>query len=139
MLVSVTIGEDVTTIGADAFSSCSGLIEVCNLSKLSITAGSIDNGYVGNYAKHIIQDPADSYLKESNGYLFYEDGSNSYLMGYTGSETNLTLPEKTPTGKNYEIYLFAFYGRSDLRSITIPDSVTSIGRSAFCIAPGSRA
>ena len=57
-------------------------------------------------------------------------------MGYNGSETDVTLPaffrayDGTVVAE-YQINYDAFYERNDLTSITIPNSVTSIGGSAF--------
>ena len=122
----------MTSIGSSAFDYCYKLIEVVNHSSLNITPGSSGYGYIGYYAKHIITDEKDSYLTtDENGYIFYDDGSNVYLMGYTGTDTELVLPETSPDRKNYRIYKYAFCHRITLTSITIPNSVTSIGYEAF--------
>ena len=49
-LTSVAIGSGVASIGNNAFQYCYKLKEVINYSKLTITIGSEDNGYVGYYA-----------------------------------------------------------------------------------------
>ena len=43
----------------------------------------------------------------------------------------MTLPEKSPTGSDYAIYQYAFYGRRDLTGVTVGSGVTSIGYEAF--------
>ena len=132
-LTSVTIPEGVTSIGERAFSGCYKLAEVYNLSKLNITAGSENYGYVAYYAKvvHTSKDSASKLKTDANGYLFYENGDEAYLIGYTGTKTDLILPEKSPSGKAYSVNTRAFYGCTSLTSITIPSSVTSIGDYAF--------
>ena len=55
---------------------------------------------------------------DADGYLFYENGDEAYLIGYTGAQTNLTLPEKSSSGKAYDIYRYAFKGCTSLTSIT---------------------
>ena len=131
-MTSIMIPDSVTSIDRDAFSGCYRLIEVINRSSLNITSGNKDCGYVGFYAKHIITDIKDSYLTtDDNGYIFYDDGCNIYLMGYTGSDTELVLPKTSPKQKNYKIYKYAFFYYTPPTSVTIPNTVMSIGESAF--------
>ncbi len=131
-LTSITIPSGVTSIGEWAFFGCYKLVEVYNLSGLNITAGSSDNGYVGRYALDVytsLSEPSKLH-QTSDGYIFYENGETVYLMGYTGTDTELTLPDKY-NEKDYSIYQYAFYNYTSLESITIPDGVTSIGYRAF--------
>jgi hypothetical protein len=51
-------------------------------------------------------------------------------MGYTGNETDITLP-KNCHGKNYAVYDNAFFLHYNLTSITINNNITSIGKSSF--------
>jgi len=122
----------VKSIGSDAFSYCSKLVEVYNLSSLAITKGSSGYGGVGYYALNVYtpKKGASKLWTDADGYLFYESGDVCYLVGYNGSDTVLTLPESCH-GKNYAIYKYAFYDCDSLTRIEIPASVTSIGSSAF--------
>ena len=136
-LTSVTIGDGVTSIGSSAFYKCYKLVEVYNKSSLSITAGSTSNGYIGYYAKNVYTAEGGSrFTDTSDGYRFLYDGTNGYLIGYYGDETELTLPASFTAHNGteiteYGIYDYAFYYYRGLTSVTIPDGVTSIGDEAF--------
>ena len=125
-LTSITLPNSVTSIGNDAFSVCNKLIEVKNLSSLPIAAGSNEYGGVAYNAKRVYKE-GESYLStDKDGYKVYDDGTKKILVGYVGTQTELTLPEGIT-----EIYNDAFSGCSSLTSITLPNSVTNIGNSAF--------
>lgn len=126
-LTSVTIGSEVASIGYNAFLGCYKLVEVYNKSSLSITAGSKDNGCIGYYAKNVYRIDGYSNLStDGDGFTIYTDGKDKILVSYAGSEKSLTLPDGIT-----EINQYAFYGFNALVSITIPNSVKSIGYSAF--------
>ena len=128
---SVTIGNSVTAIGNYAFSSCKRLTEVYNKSALEITVGSEDNGYVGYYATHVVteENQRGTFAKDENGYIIYTNGNDKVLVGYTGKETDLTLPSDITQIKSY-----AFYECSNLTSVAIGNSVTTIGDYAFAMS-----
>ncbi len=128
LMGGVTIGRGVNNIGDYAFYGCYKLVEVYNKSSLKITAGSTNNGYIGYYAKNIYttNNGGSKLSTDENGYIIYTDGEDKILVGYTGTDTELTLPSGIT-----EINYHAFSGCSRLTNITIPDSVTSIGEYAF--------
>ncbi len=136
-LTSIAIPVGVTSIGSSAFDDCNKLIEVHNKSSLGITAGSIDHGDVGYFAKHVYREEGGSWFSDTeDGFRFFYDGETGYLVAYLGDETKLTLPESFIAHDgtevtSYQIYKRAFCGRDDLTAVTIPDSVTSIERDAF--------
>ncbi len=128
----ITIPATVTEIKANAFSACNNLIEVYNLSNISISKGTTNGGYVGYNALciHTDADSKSHLHTDANGYVFYEDDANCYLLGYTGTDSILTLPEYC-NGKSYQIYKNAFQYNTNLTSVILGKGVSAIGNWAF--------
>ena len=103
----VTIGSGVTKVVASAFSACTGLEKVC-INDLAAWCG-IDFGSA-----------------EANP-LYY--AKKLYLNGELLTE--LSIPAEVVEVKDY-----TFYNCTDLASIVIPNSVTSIGMEAFSYCSG---
>ena len=124
-LTSITIPFGVKNIESRAFSGCTGLKTVINFSNLNIRIGSSSNGYVAYYADRVINAP-----NQIGDFLFKDSSEGNALVAYIGNETDITLP-KDYYGENYCIGDYAFADCTGLTSITIPNSVTSIGNDAF--------
>ena len=139
-LNTVVIGKQVNQIKDNAFFGCERLIEVKNLSGLTITAGNEnENGEVARYAKYVYKEGDSRISTNPSGYVFYADTtpgkSEILLIGYTGPETALTLPSGYNT-YNYNIYKYAFKGNTQITSINFFSADTTanakiIGDSAF--------
>ncbi|MCD8207117.1 MAG: leucine-rich repeat domain-containing protein [Bacteroidales bacterium] len=115
-----------------AFEGCVKLIEVCNRSSLDISAGAKGHGLVGLNARNVYAEGAGkSFLRVTDdGFEMYDDGKELILTGYRGDRIDIVLPE-TEDGRTYEIYAYAFYGCTTLKSVIVPDCVTKIGVRAF--------
>ena len=136
-LFSVTIGSNVTSIGKEAFSCCSRLVEVINNSSLNIKKKSSENGCVAEFALDV-KNGGTSEIVNENGYVFYRSTDfriTFYLVGYIGTDTELTLPDDYHENR-YEINKYAFVGRDDLTSVTVPNGVSVIGSAAFLHCSG---
>ncbi len=131
-LQSVTIGNGVTSIETSAFIGCYKLVEVINKSSLTIEKGYSYSGDVGYYALCVLNEqPTPSNFVTEGDYTFYKYEDKYYLINYTGSQTELTLPESVDGDNSYEIYKYAFYRNGKITSVIISDGVTSIGSYAF--------
>ena len=121
-LTNITIPEVVTSIGNEAFYGCSKLYIVANLSNLSVSKGSQDYGYVAYYAKKVFN--ANS-LVAIGDFLFETSNETNSLVYYAGNESNVVLPNNL-NGENYSIEYDAFYGCTNIQSLTIGSGVMSI-------------
>ena len=147
-LTTVYIGDNVTTIPSYAFRNCTGLTSI--IIPNSVTSIG-DSAFSGCSSLESITIPfvgAKAGVTSSDTYQYpfgYIFGTSSYTGGvatgqyYYGSSTSSTtdndyyIPSslKSVTVTNGNILYGAFYGCRGLTSITIPNSVTSIGDYAF--------
>ncbi|MBR7110870.1 MAG: leucine-rich repeat domain-containing protein, partial [Clostridia bacterium] len=131
-LSKITIPKSVTSINSGAFSSCKNLLEIWNLSNLNIVSGQTTNGSIAEYALGVYTDKnAPSQVSAENGLTFFSNGTSAYLVKVTDKNaTSLSLPEKYK-GLSYSIFSEAFAGMEKLVSVSIPNTILSIGDYAF--------
>ncbi len=130
-LTSFTVPKNVKTIMPGAFSGCNNLLEIYNLSALEIVAGSSDHGEIAECALvvHTDKNAPSKIFTTTDGYVFFTGTDRNVLLTCTGTATDLVLPADC-NGECYEINNKAFPS-SNITSIVIPASVTSIGEQAF--------
>lgn len=107
-LTSVMIPESVTSIDWEAFSKCSSLTNV----RIPESVTSIKSNAFSGCPN----------LADSNGFVI----ALHILFDYYGNAGNIVVPEGVTC-----INGGAFSGCKDLKSVTIPESVTSIGKEVF--------
>ena len=137
-LLSFTLPASVTTIAESAFTNCYKLVEVYNLSALTVTAGSTANGNIAKYALdvHTFASAASNLTYTTNG-LVYHTSSNTTIVAYFGTETAITLPTNI-NGNSYTVNTYAFYGDKATRKVVVTSGVTEIGDYAFMNATALR-
>ncbi len=139
-LASVTMGNSVTSIGGSAFQSCTSLTSVTIPDGVKSIGGVAFFGCT-NLKSVTIPDSVTSIgggaFKYCDNLIFniYDNAKylgnkqNQYLYLYEAINKNMVSVEINNTTKF--INDFAFSGCTNLTSVTIPDSVTSIGNDTF--------
>ncbi len=134
-LTSITIPKSVKSIEDDAFLSCSNLYNIVNNSDLTIEIGSEDHGYIGYYAKCIVDKNGNKHYKSGSNGLVYIDtadgwrfsrvGNEYTLIAYIGNSDTDTLPLDI-NGNKYTIHT-----ASTPSHLIIPEGITNISNNAF--------
>ena len=146
-LTSVIISHSVTAIGSYAFENCTGLTSIiisASVDRISIDvfrgcgsltiyceAASKPEGWHSSWNsgnRPVVW--AHNNITADADYDYTVHGDVAYLTRYKGSATEVVIPSaidgKTVTGLGT-----AFKGNTSVTSVVIPNSVTSIGSSAF--------
>ena len=158
LLVEVTLPDSVTSIAANAFRWCYALKDVyIPASVTSIDATAFDecpadltiHGYAGSYAETYANEngiafaalgggePEEPEEPETPAYTYVIDYNfTATITGYTGTETELVLPEELGGYPVGSIGSYAFENRTDLTKITLPSTLGRIGVGAFAGCTG---
>ena len=124
LVTELTIPDSVTHIAEGAFGRCYSLTSIEIPDSVTSIGSYAFNGC--SSLTSIIVDKNNTEYQSIDGNLYSKDGKTLIQYAIGKRDTSFIIPDSvTSIGSS------AFYKCSSLTSITIPDSVTSIGSSAF--------
>lgn len=131
VLPIVYLGSNVTTVGANAFQDCPDLVLV--LAGSDSSWGSYKDATTTVYTGVT----AANYGVLENGIHYILKASSAAIVRYTFTNTNIiNIPATISTKPVTAIGKYAFYEAANIKQISIPSSVTSLGDNAFAECTG---
>ena len=124
MITNLVFGDGVIGIGSNAFAYCSGLTSV-TIPKQIINIADFAFGYCNNLFE-INVDSNNTAYSSVGGILFNKNQTTLIQYPEGKTESSYNIPTSVTT-----INRGAFYGCSNLTSVTIPNQVVDIGDNAF--------
>lgn len=131
-LTEFYLGENVATIGNEAFID-TNIYSIYNKSSLPLVKGSDEFGMIALKALDIYSDIADKKTYVEDDFVYYKelDGdtvTNLYLLGYIGSEEDITISKDVTI-----IGASAFYRNEAIKNVTFEGNskLREIGEFAF--------
>lgn len=126
LILNIVIEEGITMIPSTAFCYAENCVSI----SIPASVETIEEGTTPFWAmysleKFIVDDNNPNY-KSVDGILFSKNGETLVFFPQKQGATEYTIPA---TVKNIAGY--AFFENAYLKKVTIPDTVTSVGRSAF--------
>ncbi len=89
------------------------------------------NEYIANYAKEQRIDYVTSYGETEDGFTYNVSYGKAIITGYTGTETDITIPAEVDGYKVKKINTHAFYRNKTIQRITISEGIEEIDNEAF--------
>lgn len=140
-LEKITFNGEVEEINSYAYTGC-GSLRVIEIPASVVTFGdypfnqsTIISGKKGNAAEKFAKEKGLMFVDEStkkSGDFYYEEIENGVrIIGFTSNSSELTIPDKLENKDVVEIGNSAFSGNSNLKTVTVGNSIIVIGNNAF--------
>ena len=127
-LTSVKIPNSVTKIGEEAFLFCDNLSDVYyNGTKAQWNKVSVADSYINAAIIHCTDGDVNMSVPPESDFEFVA----GTIVKYTGSDKFVNIPKTINGMVVKKIANEAFYGNSNIDHVYLPDSIVSIGDSAF--------
>ncbi len=134
-MTTVSLPSGITTIGSSAFQGCSNLVRVAIPNTVTDIGGGAFSGCSGLVSATIgtsVTTIGGSAFEGCSSLRSITIPSNVTSIGNYAFKNCRTMSTVSITSGVATIGNEAFYGCDSLRTVTLPDSVTSLGEYAFC-------
>ena len=133
-LLEVVLGESVEQVGNFAFRFCERVINAISKSKQIVLKKQNNNcgslSECATYVYNVGDAVTTQFTIDENGFVTVDNGEEKLLASYVGKQTEIIIPDGITS-----ICEHAFYGNSNITTVTISNSVTQIQHKAFYNCP----